>query len=150
MYQYTHQFTWYIQDHNVEQCQNTAYSITRLHGCNKITTTTTYNHFWPSHRSTSVSPHHQLTDRVVVLCPTRHKIGHFGDVIQANLLGWYGKLNPTQQKHTFANQKKCTITQNKHKQTKPGLVASYDIQPGNGRGPILVLGLHKFVTYLLT
>jgi len=25
------------------------------------------------------------------------------------------KLNLTQQKHTFTNQKKCTTTQNKHK-----------------------------------
>jgi len=37
------------------------------------------------------------------------------------------KLNLTQQKHTFTNQKKCTTTQNKHKKT--GLVASYDIRP---------------------
>jgi len=37
------------------------------------------------------------------------------------------KLNLTQQKHTFTNQKKCT-TQNKHKKLKPGIVASYDIQ----------------------
>jgi len=27
----------------------------------------------------------------VVLCPTRHKIGHFGDILQANLLARYGK-----------------------------------------------------------
>jgi len=34
---------------------------------------------------------------------------------------------------------------------KPGLVASYDIWPGNGVGQaILVLVLYKFVTYLLT
>jgi len=39
------------------------------------------------------------------------------------------KLNPTQQKHTFTD----------------GLVASYNIQPGN-REPILVSALHKFVT----
>jgi len=26
------------------------------------------------------------------------------------------KLNLTQQKHTFTNQKKCTTTQNRHKQ----------------------------------
>ena len=40
------------------------------------------------------------------------------------------KLSLTQQKHAFTNQKKCT--QNKHK--KPGLVAFYDIRPGNGVG----------------
>jgi len=28
---------------------------------------------------------------VKVLCPTRHKIGHFKDISQANLLAWYGK-----------------------------------------------------------
>ena len=28
---------------------------------------------------------------VVVLCPTQHKIGHFRDVPQGNLLAWYGK-----------------------------------------------------------
>jgi len=50
-------------------------------------------------------------------------------------LAWYGKkLNLTQQKHAFTNHKKCTTTQNKHKKLKPGLVAFYDIQPGNGEG----------------
>jgi len=43
------------------------------------------------------------------------------------------KLNLTQQKHTFANQKKCTTTK-KHKKLKPDLVACYDIRPGNGEG----------------
>ena len=27
-------------------------------------------------------------DGVVFLCPTRHKIGHFGDVSRANVLAW--------------------------------------------------------------
>ena len=72
-------------------------------------------------------------DWVVVLHPTRHKIGHFGDVPQANL--WHGmkKQNLTQQKHTFTNQKKCT-TQNRHTYLKPSLVASCDTWPGNGEG----------------
>ena len=38
-----------------------------------------------------LSPHIRLTDCVKVLHPTRHKIGHFGDVPQANLLVWCGK-----------------------------------------------------------
>ena len=42
------------------------------------------------------------------------------------------KQNLTQQKHAFANQNKCTTTQNRHKRLKPGLVASDGIQPGNG------------------
>jgi len=31
-------------------------------------------------------------------------------------MSWLGieKLNPTQEKHAFTNQKKCTTTQNKH------------------------------------
>jgi len=44
------------------------------------------------------------------------------------------KLNLTQQKHTFTNQKKCLTAQNKHKKLKPGLVTYYDIWPGNGQG----------------
>jgi len=35
-----------------------------------------------------------MIDWVVVLRPTQHKIGHFGDVPQANLLAWYGKTKP--------------------------------------------------------
>jgi len=51
-------------------------------------------------------------------------------------LARYGKnLKVTQQKHAFANQKKCTTTQNKHKKLKPGLVAFDDKRPGNGAGP---------------
>jgi len=52
---------------------------------------------------------------VNVLRPTRHKIGHFGDVLKP--ISWLGmeKQNLTQQKHTYINQKKCTTTQNKHK-----------------------------------
>jgi len=44
------------------------------------------------------------------------------------------KLNLTQQKHAFTNQKKCTTAQNKHKKLKPGLVAFHDIRPGNRAG----------------
>jgi len=29
-----------------------------------------------------------------VLHPTRHKTDHFRDVLQVNLLAWYGKTNP--------------------------------------------------------
>jgi len=60
-------------------------------------------------------------DWIVVLRPTRHKIGHFGDVPEANRISME-KLNLTQQKHTFSHQKKCTTTQSKHKKVKPGLV----------------------------
>jgi len=42
------------------------------------------------------------------------------------------KLNLTQQKHAFTNQKKCTTTQNKYKKPNLGLIAFYDMRPGNG------------------
>jgi len=55
---------------------------------------------------------------------------------QANLFAWYGKkLNPTQQKHTFTNQEKCT-QRNKQKHLKPGLVNFYDIRMGKRSGLI--------------
>jgi len=39
-------------------------------------------------------------DRVKVLCPTQHKIGHFGDVLPSQSAGIVAKkLNLTQQKH---------------------------------------------------
>ena len=64
-------------------------------------------------------------------------------------LSWLGieKLNLTQQKHTFTNKQKCTITQNKHEKLKPGLVASYDISPGNGEG---LFWFWRFINLSLT
>ena len=53
---------------------------------------------------------------------------------QANLLVWYGKPKPNTKKHAFTNHKKWTTTQNKHKKLKPGLLAFYDIRPGNAVG----------------
>jgi len=68
----------------------------------------------------------------VVLHPTRHKIAHFGDVLQANLLAWYGKTKPnTTKAHIYQSKE---TTKNNRKKLKPGLVASYDIWPGNAQG----------------
>jgi len=89
-----------------------------------------------------------LIDWVKVLRPTEHKIGHFGDVPVC----WFGmeKLNLTQQKHACINQNKCTITQNKHKKLKSGLVVSYDIRPGNGQALFLFrCFINASLTYLL-
>ena len=105
---------------------------------------------WPFSRWIYVS---RLIDWVNVLRPIQHKIGHFGDVTQANLfpkpISWLRmeKQNLTQQKPAITNQKKCTTTQNKHKKLKPGLVASYDIWPRNGEGRFLFL---CFITLSLT
>jgi len=61
------------------------------------------------------------------------------------------KLNLMQQKHTLTNQKKCTTTQNKQKKLKPGLIASYDIQHGNGEGLFWFRSfINLSLTYLLT
>jgi len=46
-----------------------------------------------------------ITDWVKVLCPTRHKIGHFRDILRSQSLGTVlKKLNPTQQKHTYTHK----------------------------------------------
>jgi len=91
-----------------------------------------------------------LTDRVVVLRPTWHKIGHFADVPQADFLAWYRKTKTkTTKAHTDHSKEMYYNTKINIKKIKPGLVASYDIRPGNG-GPILVLALHNLsLTYLL-
>jgi len=61
-------------------------------------------------------------DWVVVLRPTRHNVGHFGGVSPSqSLASVWKKLNLTQQKHAFTNQKKCTTTQNYHTKTKARL-----------------------------
>jgi len=62
-------------------------------------------------------------------------------------------VNKDYQKHAFTNQTKCTrpITQKKHKRLKPGLVASYDIRPGNGEGLFwFQCFINLSLTYLLT
>jgi len=60
---------------------------------------------------------------------------------------WLGmeKLDLTQQKHAFINQKKCTTK--KHKKLQPGLVASYNIRPENGQGLFL---FWRFINLSLT
>ena len=69
---------------------------------------------------------------VKILRPTRHKIGHFGHVPQANLWAWYGKTKPNTTKAHIHQSKE--MYNNTNKKLKPGLVASYDIGPGNGEG----------------
>jgi len=72
---------------------------------------------------------------VVVLRPTRHKIGHFGDVSPSESLGLVWKnTKPNATKAHIHNQKKRTTTQSKRKILKPGIVALYDIWPGNRPG----------------
>jgi len=64
-------------------------------------------------------------------------------------LGMEKKQNLTQQKHTFTNQ---NVQQHKinTKKLKPGLVASYDIRPGNGEGLFWFRHfINSSLTYLL-
>jgi len=60
------------------------------------------------------------------------------------------KVNLTQQKHTFTNQKKYTTTQNKHKKNKASVSHLLRHPAWKRRGPVLILALNKFVTYLDT
>jgi len=57
------------------------------------------------------------------------------------------KLNLTQQKHTFTNQKKCTNKQINTKKLKPGLVDCYDIWPVNGEA---LFSFRHFINLSLT
>jgi len=50
------------------------------------------------------------------------------------------KLNLTQQKHTFTNQKKCTATQNKNKKTKARFSGLLWHPAWIQRGPITYYG----------
>jgi len=47
------------------------------------------------------------------------------------------KLNPTQQNQTFTRKRKILQHEINTQKLKPGLVASYDLWPGNGEGRIL-------------
>ena len=81
---------------------------------------------------------------------TRHKIGHFGDVPQANLLARYGKTKPNTTKAHIHQSKEMyynTKTQNTQKKLKPGLVNSYDIWPGNREG---LFWFQRFINLSLT
>ena len=74
-----------------------------------------------------------------------NKIGHFWDVPKPNCCLGMEKLNLTQQKHTFTNQKNVL----QHKKTKAIFSHLLRHPAWKRRGSILVSALHKFVTYLL-
>jgi len=105
---------------------------------------------WPCTTQRNAHNTHSVIDWVKVLRSTRHKIGHFGDNPQANLLAHDGKTKP--------NTTKARIHQSKHvlqhkintKKTKARFSRLLRHPAWKWRRPILVLALHKFVTYLLT
>ena len=53
---------------------------------------------------------HHTVDWVKVLRPIRHKIGHFGDVPQANVLAWYGKTKPNITKARIQQSKQMLVS----------------------------------------
>jgi len=100
-------------------------------------------------------PLHHLIDWVVVLRPTQHKTGHFGDVPQANLLAWYGTTKPSTTKAHIHQSKQMYYNTKWTQKLQLGLVASYDIRPGNGEGlclfwHVINLSLTYLDTYPLT
>ena len=58
-------------------------------------------------------------------------------------------MHPETKKINTKNMPYLTLTENLKLQLSPGLVASYDIQPGNGVGLFWDKHTHTF-TYLLT
>jgi len=73
-----------------------------------------------------------LAKGLKILHPTRHKIGHFGDIGPSQSLGLVLNNRNKYNKVKHVSKTKYTTTYNKPKKLKPGLVASYDLWPGNG------------------
>ena len=90
--------------------------------------------------------HFEWVDRVVALRPTRHKIGHFGHVPQANLLAWYGKTKPNTTK-AHIHQSKEMYYNTKYKKTKARFSRLLQHQAWKRRRPILV---QRFINLSLT
>ena len=127
------------------QCLLTGFIYTMI-----FTITACYHHLRPAVIITrsSFSDQTGYWSRFYVPLNTKYVIS----VTFPKPISWLGmeKQNLTQQKHAFRNQKKCTSTQNKHKKLKPGLVASYDIQPGNEVGTFwFQCFINLLLTYLL-
>jgi len=71
----------------------------------------------PNHGKVTHSPHSFTSERVglilvKVLRPTQHRIGHFGDIAQANLLASYGKTKPnTTKAYIHQSKEMCNTKQ---------------------------------------
>jgi len=113
-------------------CPISTPSITRFLKPVRVTPTQHLN--WFSYFLHSSPKHMDCTVKMIkVLRTTRHKISHFGDVVPSQSLGLVPKMKQTQQKQTHIHNKihyNIKLT----KKLKPGLVASYDLQPGNRAG----------------
>jgi len=64
-------------------------------------------------------------------------------------MAWHGKTKLTQQKHTFTSQRNVLQHKINTKKTKTRFSRLLQHAAWKWTGPILVLALHKLVTYLL-
>ena len=116
---------------------------TKVHNTAQNSSYNLPSYLWENDRSDDVYWRGGI-DWAEVLRPTRHKIGHFEDVSQANLLAWYGKTKPnTTNAHIHQSKQMYYNTKTKARFSRL-LHLSW-----KWRGPILDSVLHKSVTYLL-
>ena len=92
---------------------------------------------------------------VKVSRPNGHKIGHFGDIPQANLLAWYATKPNTTKADIHQSKEMYNKINTKNVARFPGLVSSYDIQPGKREGlfwfrHFINQSLTQTLTHLLT
>jgi len=66
---------------------------------------------------------------------------------QANLLPWYGKTEPNTTKARIHQSKETYHNKKYTQKLKPGLVAFYDIRPGNAEG---LFWFWRFINLSLT
>jgi len=86
------------------------------------------------------------TDRktkYLAVAPPRHIEISRGNRHGTEMVTWHGK-------EMYYNTKNVLQHKINTKKIKPGSFAFYDIRPWKWRGPILVLALHKSITYLDT
>jgi len=65
------------------------------------------------------------------------KIGHFGDVPQANLLAWYRKTKPNTTAARIYQSKEMYLLQHKKIKARFSCLLRHNIRPGNGEGLFL-------------
>jgi len=111
-----------------------------------------------SKQITMTAPHHSiLTGWMLFLIPkaaqpaVSHSTqkGPFGDVPQAKLLAWYGKTKPNTTKASIHQSTEIYCNTKQTQKTKARYSYLLRHPAWKWRGPILILALHKYVTYLL-
>jgi len=112
LYFYEVQFLKYSTPYLSPSVLEEAHRTTQILCCAQLTTTSlTFSHVRPT------SPSYWLL--IKVLCRTRHKIGHFGDVPQANLLAWYRKKNKTKRNNILRRRPVSRLREGRRRRAKP-------------------------------